>query len=87
MVMTKLPMRQPSKKREHKVMAKPEDFDAKKGKRMKLLDSDEDSNEHSLLFGHDLNRPAGNDPRRNVEMRSQNSGPSEHSYHSGQPDQ
>ena len=56
--MTKLPMRQPSKKREHKVLAKPENFDAKKGKRMRLLSSDEDSNEHSLLFGQDLQRHA-----------------------------
>ena len=78
MFMTKLPIRQPSKKREHKVMAKPEDFDAKKGKRMRLLSSDEDSNEHSLLFGHDLNHPAGHDPRSNFEMGSHDSGPSEH---------
>ena len=81
--MTKLPMRQPSKKREHKVMAKPEDFDAKKGKRMRFHDLDEDSNEHSLLFGPDLNRPARNDPGGNVDM-SHNSGPSEHSRHSSQ---
>ena len=74
MVMTKLPMRKPSKKREHKVMAKPEDFDAKKGKIMRFLEYDEDSNEHSLLFGQDLNQPARNDPGRNVDM-SHNSGP------------
>ena len=87
MVMTKLPMRQPSKKRVHQVMAQPANFEAKKGKRIRLLESHEDSSHHSLLYGHDLNRPAGNDPRRNVEMQSQNSGTSERSYHSGQQDQ
>ena len=87
MVLTKLPMRQPSKKRAHQVMAKPASFVAKRGKRIRLLESDEDSSHHSLLHGQCLNQPAGNDPRTNVEMQSQNSGPSEHSDHSGQEDQ
>ena len=87
MVLTKLPMRQPSKKRAHQVMAKPANFVAKRGKRIRLLESDEDSSHHSPLHGQGLNQPAGNDPRTNVEMQSQNSGPSEHSDHSGQQDQ
>jgi hypothetical protein len=84
MVMTKMPPRLPSKKRAHRVLAKPENFDAKKGKRMKLLSDGEDSD--SLLLS-DLLSPKHTgqlDPRRNVEMRSQNSGPSEHSEHSSQ---
>ena len=50
---------------------------------MRLLDSDEDSNELSLLFDQDLNRPTRNGPGGNVDM-SHNSGPSEHSHHSSQ---
>jgi hypothetical protein len=42
MVMTKMPPRKVSKKRAHLVMAKPEAFEAKKGKRMKLPDSDDE---------------------------------------------
>ena len=36
MVMTKMPPRIPSKKLAHLVLAKPENFEAKKGKRMKM---------------------------------------------------
>ncbi len=63
------------------VKAKPEDFDAKKGKRFKLLSSDEESDGSLPYF--DPPRNQGHDPRANVDM-SQNSGPSEHSYHSSQ---
>jgi hypothetical protein len=42
MVMTKMPPRLPSKKRAHLVLAKPENFEAKKGKRMRLPDSEDD---------------------------------------------
>ena len=82
MVMTKMPPRPPSKKREHKVMAKPDDYVAGKGKRFKLLSSDEESD--GILPRYQPPPKKKHDPRANVDMGSQNSGPSEHSYHSGQ---
>jgi hypothetical protein len=48
MVMTKMPPRLPSKKRAHLVLAKPENFEAKKGKRMKLPESEDDSDSYLL---------------------------------------
>jgi hypothetical protein len=82
MVMTKMPPRPPTKKRELMVKAKPEDFDAKKGKRFKLLSSDEESD--GSLPHYQPPPKKKHDPRANVEMGSQNSGPSEHSDHSSQ---
>jgi hypothetical protein len=79
--MTKMPPRPPNKKRQLMVKAKPEDFDAKKGKRFKLLSSDEESDGSLPYF--DPPRNQEHDPRANVSM-SQHSGPSEHSDHSSQ---
>ena len=39
MVMTMMPPRKPTQKRQHPVMAKPEGLDAKKDKRFKYLDT------------------------------------------------
>ena len=42
MVMTKMPPRIPSKMRAHLVLAEPENFEAKKGKSMKMPEPEDD---------------------------------------------
>ena len=60
------------------MLAKPEEHDAKKGKRFKYLD-DNDEPEQSF----DLpNFNPNHDPRADESMHRPGSGPSEHSYHS-----
>jgi len=68
MVMTKMPPRPPSKKRQHKVLAKPDDYVAGKGKRFKLLSSDEESDGSLPYFASP--RAHAHDPRANVDMGS-----------------
>ena len=64
MVMTVMPPRKAAQKREHPVVAKPQDFDAKKGKRFKYLSSDDEDDSMSLHFnGSDIG--GQHDPRAN----------------------
>ena len=78
MVMTMMPPRKPTKKRQHPVLAKPEEHDAKKGKRFMYRNAS-DSPEQSF----DLpNFNPNHDPRANASMHQPGSGPSENSYHS-----
>ena len=60
------------------MFAKPEEHDAKKGKRFKYLDTSD-----SPVESFDLpNFDAEHDPRANASMHRQGSGPSDNSHHS-----
>ena len=78
MVMTMMPPRKPTKKRQHPVLAKPEEHDAMKGKRFVYRDAS-DSPEQSFDLP-DFN--PNHDPRANASMHRPGSGPSENSDHS-----
>ena len=78
MVMTMMPPRKPTKKRQQPVLAKPEEHDAKKGKRFNNRDASDSPEESFDLPNFDPHH----DPRADKSMHRPGSGPSDNSYHS-----
>ena len=75
MVMTMMPPRKPCQKRKHPVLAKPEEQDAKKGKRFMYREASDSPEESFDLPNFD----AGHDPRADQSMHRPGSGPTDNS--------
>ena len=78
MVMTMMPPRKPTKKRQHPVLARPEQHDAKNGKRYMNPDASDSPEESFDLPNFNPNH----DPRADESMHRPGSGPSDNCYHS-----